>query len=74
MTIAEQIEEAKAQENCTVEQFALLTQYHPKSLYRMIKAGRIPVIRLGPRTIRIPRILAKAVRAKNPNADQALAV
>ena len=69
MTITERIEEAKAQENCTVEQFALLTQYHPKSLYRMIKKGLIPVIRLGPRTIRIPRAFAKAIRANHPKAD-----
>lgn len=71
MTIAQQIEFAKAQELLTVEQFALLTQYHPVSIYRLISKGSLAVVRIG-RSIRIPRSAARVVRDKHPNADQTL--
>lgn len=73
MTIAERIRQAQAQELLTVEQFALLTQYHPQSIYRLIARGTIAVVRIG-RTIRIPRTAARVIRAQHPNADQLLSV
>ena len=68
MTITERIRIAREQEFLTVEQFALLTQYHPQSIYRMIKRGSIPVLRLGRIAIRIPRSAARTVRAQHPSA------
>ena len=74
MTIREQIDHAKAHELLTVEQFALLTQYAPKSIYRLIAQGRLAVVRIGRRTIRIPRSSARVIRDQHPNADQTLAL
>lgn len=74
MTIRERIEAAKAKELLTVEQFALLTQYHPQSIYRMIAKGVIPVVRVGKWTIRIPRSIARAIRERHPRADQTLSL
>ena len=48
MTIREQIEYAKAQELLTVEQLALLSQYHPQTIYRKAEKGEIPgMVRYG---------------------------
>ena len=74
MTIREQVAHALKQELLTVEQFALLTQYHPQSIYRLIYKGAIEFVRIGPRTIRIPRAAAKAIRAQHPHADQLLSL
>lgn len=74
MTIREQIDAAKAQELLTVEQFALLTQYHPQSIYRLIAKHALDIVRIGPRTIRIPRSAAATVRAQHPRADQTLSL
>ncbi len=74
MTISEQIALAKQQELLTVDQFALLTQYHPKSIYRLIALKEIIVVRIGRRGIRIPRAAARAVREHHPNADSTLSV
>lgn len=74
MTIKEQIAAAQRQELLTVEQFALLTQYAPKSIYRLIARGKLAVVRIGPRTIRIPRSAARPIRDRHPDADQTLAL
>lgn len=72
MKIRERIAHAKQQELLTVEQFALLTQYHPKSIYRLIESGEIEVVRVGKRGIRIPYSAAKPRRELHPNADSTL--
>jgi excisionase family DNA binding protein len=74
MTIAEQIQHARAQRLLTVEQFALLTQYHPQSIYRLIYKGAITIVRVGPRGIRIPQSEARIIRAQHPRADQTLSL
>lgn len=74
MTIKDKIDAAKREELLTVEQFALLTQYATKSIYRLIANGSLQVVRIGPRTIRIPRSAAKPTRDKHPNAEQTLAL
>lgn len=74
MTIKEQIAAAKQQDLLTVEQFALLTQYAPKSIYRLIARKKIAVVRIGPRTIRIPLSAARVVRDQHPDADQTLSI
>ena len=71
MTIREQIEQARQQEFLTVEQAALLTQYHPYSLYRLIAQGRIAVLRIG-RSVRIPRSAIRPLRAQHPRADSTM--
>lgn len=46
--IRAQLTEARSQEYLTVDQFALLAQYHPKSVYRKIDRDEIPgVVRIG---------------------------
>lgn len=48
VTIRERIQDARQQELLTVEQLALLTQYHPKSIYRKVERGEIGgVVRYG---------------------------
>lgn len=74
MTIKEQIAAAKKQELLTVEEFALLTQYATKSIYRLIAKGSIPFVRIGTRTIRIPRSAARATRDQHPHADHSFAL
>lgn len=61
MTIREQIEAAKQQELLTVEQFALLTQFHQQSIYRLIAKGDLPIVRIG-RAVRIPRAAIRVLR------------
>jgi excisionase family DNA binding protein len=61
-TIAERLKIAREQDLLTVEQFALLTQYHPRSVYRLITKGALAIVRIGPRTIRIPRSAARTIR------------
>ena len=61
MTIREQIDLAKQQELLTVEQFALLTQLHEKTIYRMLKDGTLAVVRIG-RAVRIPRAAIRIAR------------
>jgi len=61
MTIKEQIDVAKQQELLTVEQFALLTQLHEKTIYRMLKDGTLAVVRIG-RAVRIPRAAIRVAR------------
>lgn len=69
MTIKELKEKAQAEAYVTVTQFALLVQYHPRSLYRMIEAGRLPgVVRLGSgRAIRIDK--AEALKGLPPKSS-----
>jgi excisionase family DNA binding protein len=69
MTIAEQIQVARAQELLTVEQCALLTQMHPYSIYRLISKGKLAVVRVG-RSVRIPRAFLRSIKAQ-PNTDDA---
>jgi hypothetical protein len=58
MNIRDQIATAKQQEQITVEQFALLAQLHPQTVYRKIDRSEIPgVVRYG-RTIRLIRVVA----------------
>jgi len=66
MTITERLRIAREQEFLTVEQYALLTQCHPRSIYRMIKRGTVTIVRVGPRTIRIPRAALRAIRPPLP--------
>lgn len=61
MTIREQIDVAKQQELLTVEQFALLTQLHEKTIYKMLGAGTLAVVRIG-RAVRIPRAALRVTR------------
>jgi excisionase family DNA binding protein len=52
-TIKEQIERARMEDYLTVSQFALLTQVNPKTIYRLIEAGKLlGVVRFG-RALRI---------------------
>lgn len=74
MTIKEQLERAKKQQLLTVEQFSLLTQYHVQSVYRMIRLGRLRVVRIGGWAIRIPYSEAKITRAQHPRADSTLSL
>ena len=71
MTIKERIDAAKAKPLLTVEEFALLVQLHPKSIYRQISLHKIAVVRVG-RSIRVPISAAKAVRDANPKAEQTM--
>lgn len=61
MTIAERIQEAKVQDLLTVDQCALLTQMHPKSIYRLIERNAIVYVRIG-RSVRIPRVALRGIR------------
>lgn len=45
-------------EYVTVHDFARITSTHPATIYRAIKRGELPHIRIG-RTLRIPRIAAR---------------
>lgn len=55
MTIQQQLDKAKSEELLTVEQFALLAQYDPKTVYRKVARKEIPgVVRYG-RSIRFRR-------------------
>lgn len=74
MTIKERIADAQRRELLTVEQFALLTQYHPQSIYRMVRTGKLAVVRIAAHTIRIPRSAARIVRSQHPNADSTLSL
>lgn len=75
MTITERLRIAREQEFLTVEQFALLTQYHPQSIYRLIARGVIQVVQFGRhRAIRIPRSATRVVRAQHPRADSTMAM
>ena len=72
MTIKELKEKAQTETYVTVNQLAVLVQYHPRSLYRMIEAGRLPgVTRIGGgRTIRIDKAEAlKKIPPKSPNGN-----
>lgn len=71
MTITEQIKAAKAKPLLTVEEFALLVQLHPKSIYRRISLGKLAVVRIG-RSIRVPISAARPVRDSNSKADQTM--
>ena len=71
MTITEQINAAKAKPLLTVEEFALLVQLHPKSIYRRISLGKLAVVRIG-RSIRVPISAARPVRDSNSKADQTM--
>lgn len=73
-TIAQRQREALDQEFLTVEQVSLVTQYHVQSIYRMIRKGRISVVRLGGWAVRVPRSELRAIRQGHPRADQSLAV
>lgn len=66
MTITEQIANAKVQELLTVEQFALLAQFAPKTVYKKVERGEIPgVVRFG-RVIRFRKIVALAWVVNHP--------
>lgn len=71
-TILERQREALAEHLLTVEQVSLLTQYHVQSIYRMIRKGRLRVVRLGGWHLRIPKSELRAVRERHPNADQSI--
>lgn len=71
-TIAQRQREALSQELLTVEQVSILTQYHVQSIYRMIRKGRVRVVRLGGWAVRVPRSELRAIRAHHPNADQSI--
>ena len=58
MTIREQIALARQQHELTVEQYALLAQFSPRTVYKQIRRGAVPgVVRVG-RSIRIVREVA----------------
>jgi excisionase family DNA binding protein len=71
-TIAQRQREALSKELLTVEEVSLVTQFHVQSIYRMIRKGRLKVVRLGGWSVRVPRSELKAVRESHPNADQSL--
>lgn len=73
-TIAERILDAKGRDLLTVEQFALLVQYQPKSIYRMIDRGDLPFVRVGRRGILIRIELVEKVRQRHPNPDRLLSL
>jgi excisionase family DNA binding protein len=58
MTIQDRIREAKENEFVTVEQLALLLQYQPNTIYRWVRAGKIPGVRRFGRSIRFNRAVA----------------
>ena len=55
----------------TIESAARDLSLSRRTLYRMIDAGAIPVVKLTPRSVRIPREdLAKYVQARTVNAKK----
>lgn len=69
MTIRERILEARQQEMLTVEQVSLLTQFHPKSIYRMVKHGSIPGVRRYGNKIRFVRVLVLQWHQQHPSRE-----
>ena len=47
MTIRELLDRARREEYLTVKQYALLFQYAEDTVYRKIKRGDIPALRMG---------------------------
>ena len=43
-----------------VRDVAARLEYSPQHVYQLIHAGRLPAVRLGPRTIRVPRAAFEA--------------
>lgn len=69
-TIHDQLIAARKQEMLTVNQFALLTQYNPQTVYRKIAKAEIPgVVRFGG-GIRIERSAALAYARGQATRDQ----
>jgi excisionase family DNA binding protein len=62
MTIADQIE--KKDHMLTIEELASMLQFSPKTLYAKVKAGTIPVARLGGSLRFDPKLTSEWLRAR----------
>lgn len=61
-TIKELRDKAQQEVFVTVQQFAVLVQYHPRSIYRLIERNKLPGVKriAGSRSVRIEKAVALA--------------